>query len=307
MVKKVNFLLINLKYRMETHKYNITKILKYFTTNETFLPDSINEVVESNNFRFLQDVFSESLDNFYYSFAVDKISIREKIQLGKSALYSYTSYLLCFANPDKELSLEIVPKKFIIIKPDEGNYDSFMSTRWFNSMLLAIIFRETSKIDDLKTIDLKTLNINKISSLNSKLKYHLNNSLLNWDSLNGNDSFSWLLNEVEANYNNYNYKSKTDTSYFRFLRRNFILGLKDLKDGNKIGFNEHLEKCVQDHYLFYKQKRGLNSGDIPLHDTPEGMICLMGLVLAVMAYNKNWEITFQSDYLPEYLIQGKFD
>ena len=146
--------------------------------------------------------------------------------------------------------------------------------------------------------------INRVFKMSNKNSYRATHQLLDWMIHWKREKhgiyLEWFQKELATVLQQAGYESRPGWCYSEFAQ-----GLIALEEGDEAQLNKMIEKTVKQHHVIYQSPNGLNPGDPPMHDDHDGFICLKALALAAMAYDKGWEITYESDYLPRFLVEYK--
>ncbi len=80
---------------------------------------------------------------------------------------------------------------------------------------------------------------------------------------------------------------------------------RNILHGDAPAFNQNLEKAVQKHYDFWKQRKSdLIKGSYRCNSI-NGLIAMRLTGIAAYAYDKKINVTYHSDYLPRFMIEGE--
>ncbi len=193
---------------------------------------------------------------------------------------------------------------------EESEIDERLSAgEWMQAWNLAIILRDNNAIADLYKTDIssvKPLNDKdhiRIGDINFRFFYSLgldNNPDMNlFDEMESillrNMNFYYMPDVAEFPYPNY---------FFSFNR---ALILKAIVESDQNAFTKHLFEGVVYHKEYWGQKVGLNRGDTPLCDDPKGFISWPLTALAAMAYDRGLKIEVDSDYIPLWMVEDKWE
>ncbi|MCT4638070.1 MAG: immunity 49 family protein [Bacteroidales bacterium] len=221
----------------------------------------------------------------------------------KLALRADLLYIRVCESSGKMVDVNIDDTGDVKVKADEG--DCFTEGNWMSAWTMAMILRDKEAIKGLYNTDISCVKpVNdkdhvRIGYLHFKLFYSL--GLDEKPDMN-------LFNEMEAivlkNMNSYYMPDVAEFPYPNyFFNFNRALILKAIIDNNQEAFTKHLFEGVTYHKEFWGQKVGLNRGDTPLCDDPDGFISWHLTALAAMAYDRGLNIEVDSDYITLWLVE----
>lgn len=95
--------------------------------------------------------------------------------------------------------------------------------------------------------------------------------------------------------------------FWIYYMNKFLIALKSLADDNEAEFNQNLIKAIQAHKEVWSQKKALNRGGTPLCRENEGFLSWNCTALAAMAYDKGWKLEVESDYMPNFMVDGSIN
>ncbi|MGO4709135.1 immunity 49 family protein [Chryseobacterium sp. 2TAF14] len=95
--------------------------------------------------------------------------------------------------------------------------------------------------------------------------------------------------------------------FWIYYMNEFLIAFKSLIDNNEAEFNQNLIKAIKAHKEVWSQKKALNKGGTPLCRENEGFLSWSCTALAAMAYDKGWKIEVESDYMPDFMIDGSIN
>jgi hypothetical protein len=79
-----------------------------------------------------------------------------------------------------------------------------------------------------------------------------------------------------------------------------------LLQGKQELFNERLEEALLLHKKHWDSNTPLNPGDPPIRDCEDSFVSLDLSYLCALAFDRGWNITVASDYIPKWLYEGQF-
>jgi len=79
---------------------------------------------------------------------------------------------------------------------------------------------------------------------------------------------------------------------------------QDVLNNDEVAFNKTLEQAVIKHNQYWSQEKSDSGGDSYRCNYPEGFVAMKLTGIAAYAYDKGFKITYESDYLPRFFIEG---
>ena len=95
--------------------------------------------------------------------------------------------------------------------------------------------------------------------------------------------------------------------FWVYYMNEFLIAFKSLADDNEVEFNQNLIKAIKAHKEVWSQKKALNRGGTPLCRENEGFLSWGCTALAAMAHDKGWKLEVESDYIPNFMVDGSIN
>lgn len=287
--------------KIDLHKIDLPNIIKenYDWLNEKLIK-SINKSKET--FRFLFYVYKDSSELL-------QMSVLEKPELSQQK-YWFTYGLNCIS---EFCRLAHFPNEIKEAQIDESG-------------LFSIKVEETNQhINILKALFMAT-----IARDEEKQKIIANSPLYLWEMKEENADkgnfvtcFLLLMKEYYTNktFNNELFeKSQQDVTsmgseigpgikqkFWVYYMNEFLIAFKSLADDNEVEFNQNLIKAIKAYKEVWSQKKALNRGGTPLCRENEGFLSWGCTALAAMAHDKGWKLEVESDYIPNFMVDGSIN
>ncbi|MFP9115937.1 immunity 49 family protein [Flavobacterium sp. RHBU_3] len=95
--------------------------------------------------------------------------------------------------------------------------------------------------------------------------------------------------------------------FWIFMMSKYLDALKSLAENDEAAFNANLIAALEAHKAVWSQKKALNRGGTPLCRENEGFLSWGCTALAAMAYDKGWKQEIESDYMPQFMVDGSIN
>lgn len=95
--------------------------------------------------------------------------------------------------------------------------------------------------------------------------------------------------------------------FWVYYMNEFLIAFKSLADDNEAEFNQNLIKAIKAHKEVWSPKKALNRGGTPLCRENEGFLSWGCTALAAMAHDKGWKLEVESDYIPNFMVDGSIN
>jgi hypothetical protein len=95
--------------------------------------------------------------------------------------------------------------------------------------------------------------------------------------------------------------------FWVYYMNEFLIAFKSLADDNEVEFNQNFIKAIKAHKEVWSQKKALNRGGTPLCRSNEGFLSWGCTALAAMAHDKGWKLEVESDYMPNFMVDGSIN
>lgn len=129
-------------------------------------------------------------------------------------------------------------------------------------------------------------------------------------SLTGNFNDNYYKQLIEI-YDKHKYsiqsKISSTTNHTLYYINPYVIALKSLAENDEAAFNDNLIAALEAHKAVWSQKKALNRGGTPLCRENEGFLSWGCTALAAMAYDKGWKQEIESDYMPQFMIDGSIN
>lgn len=265
--------------------------------------DSIEELKEwlhsERKFQTLFSLYEECLGqiNLCRLSKNYKQLIKEHFQL---AVESVSAYSTGIGREGKELNFVLNDKPVSIIS--SGVEHSIVS--WENVISMGVIGRSKDKINDVLSVDFKLIKYPEVS-IGHKYKKYFIKFLTEYlgDGIINND----FLEEMERYYNEAEEvipEFKSDFSFWIYLYRPLARAIQGLYEEDQRAFNENLIESLKRHHNLWCSSKPLNKGGTPPNENYDSLISYPCTALAAMAYDKGWKLEVESDYMPDYMVDG---
>jgi hypothetical protein len=286
--------------KIKRHAFKVKEDYNELIYNYQEYLDYAIEDIKEGYYRALLTCFKYTNIIISYKIAFDNDDVKEYLKLAERANLLYVK--VCELR-GKEVGVNIDDTEDVKVKADEG--DCFTEGNWMSAWAMAMILRDKEAIKDLYNTDISCVNpVNdkdhlRIGYLHFKLFYSL--GLDEKPDMN-------IFNEMEAivlkNMNSYYMPDVAEFPYPNyFFNFNRALILKAIIENDQEAFTKHMFEGVTYHKEFWGQKVGLNRGDTPLCDDPNGFISWQLTALATMAYDRGLNIEIESDYITLWLVE----
>jgi len=169
------------------------------------------------------------------------------------------------------------------------------SKNWTLGFMISLIGREKSALKLLNHVSLDILKREE-----AKADYFFYSYIAFLQSLDTSESIS-KLNIVREEIT----QAKIAPTEYRDCLIQPQLDLwQTVLDNDTNAFNEVLEKAIQKHHQYWSQEKDDDGGESYKCNYPEGFVAMNLVAIASYAYDKGMEITYKSDYLPSFFIEG---
>jgi len=129
-------------------------------------------------------------------------------------------------------------------------------------------------------------------------------------SLTGNFNNNYYTQLVEI-YNKHKYsiqaKISTTTNHSLYYTHPYVVAFKSIVENDESSFNTNLITALEAHKEVWSQKKALNRGGTPLCRENEGFLSWGCTALAAMAFDKGWNMEVESDYMPQFMVDGSIN
>lgn len=287
--------------KIDLHKIDLPNIIKenYDWLNEKLIK-SINKSKET--FRFLFYVYKDSAELL-------QMSVLEKPELSQQKHW-FTYGLNCISEfcrlahfPDEVKEAQIDESGLFPIKVEETN----QHINILKALFMATIARDEEKQkiianSPLHLWEMKEENLDKGSFVTCFLfliKEYYTNKTFNEDLFEkSQQDVTSMGSEIGPDI-----KQK----FWVYYMNQFLIAFKSLADDNEAEFNQNLIKAIKAHKEVWSQKKALNRGGTPLCRENEGFLSWGCTALAVMAHDKGWKLEVESDYIPNFMVDGSIN
>jgi hypothetical protein len=287
--------------KIDLHKIDAPEVINWnFIRRQKRYPDNLNDAKAI--FSFLFYVYRDFSDFL-------QMSVLEKPELSQQKHW-FTYGLNCISEfcrlahfPDEVKEAQIDESGSFSIKVEETN----QHINILKALFMATIARDEEKQkiianSPLHLWEMKEENLDKgnfVTCFLLLIKEYYTNKTFNEDLFEkSQQDVTSMGSEIGPDI-----KQK----FWVYYMNQFLIAFKSLADNNETEFNQNLIKAIKAHKEVWSQKKALNRGGTPLCRENEGFLSWDCTALAAMAHDKGWKLEVESDYMPNFMIDGSIN
>ncbi|GEM_PF-5107407 len=287
---------------IEKHSFDKDKLKKRYSDTLECFDEDLDEV--KGNYKFLELIYFGALKVIQINSFLNLLTVKETKRYLLIAQKAKFAHIKLLANPGQEVDINLDNSGISTLRADEDK-ELIKPGLWINAYELGVVLRK----NDLNYLNVNKSRIRKISEAYHVVVFYKYFELLK--SYMNNNVDKLILLEIKEICNK---KFDTNTPpkpdifpeayvfqlYQRVQLIEYVINEKEYE------FNELLYLALQYHKTIWSQNKGLNLGDVPLKNNSDGFISWPLTSLAAMAYDKGMKIKVESDYMPEWMVKGKW-